>query len=246
MVRYLMNILLVQRILVPESQTISNVDSSKVTPQEFESFISNDNASISIGVNINNTDSPVLIDSRRPGVGKAVTTNTDWLANSNIAIPRDGGPLSHFLGHDTSTDEVIPSVTSYSNSPSPVVPTSPKPKPFSESKPRDLFIKDLDSQDVLEEESVLEEIDSSKPKVRDTIEGAETSVSVEKSIHDKLEQERIAWDYYGPAWMGILKQIRREKDQRRHELMVIDRRKQKLSEWRKRLEQMQYDSDPPD
>ena len=48
-------------------------------------------------------------------------------------------------------------------------------------------------------------------------------------------------DYYGPAWMGILKQIRREKDQRRHELLVIDRRKQKLSEWRKRLEQMQYD-----
>ena len=43
-----------------ESQTISNVDSSKVTPQEFESFISNDNASISIGVNINNTGSPVL------------------------------------------------------------------------------------------------------------------------------------------------------------------------------------------
>jgi hypothetical protein len=111
-----------------ESQTISNVDSSKMTPQEFESFISNDNASISIGVNINNTGSPVL--SRRP-VGKAVTTNIDWAANSNIVIPRDGGPLSHFLGEDTSTDEVIPSVTSYSKLPSPVVrvPTSSKPGP---------------------------------------------------------------------------------------------------------------------
>ena len=138
-----------------ESQTISNVDSSKVTPQEFESFISNDNASISIGVNINNTGSPVLIDSRRPGVGKAVTTNTNWSANSNIVILRDGGPLSHFLAEDTSTDEeVIPSVTSYFNSPSPVVPVpiSPKLEPFSESKPRDLFIKDPDSQDVLEED----------------------------------------------------------------------------------------------
>ena len=50
-------------------------------------------------------------------------------------------------------------------------------------------------------------------------------MSAEKSIHDKLEQEHIAWDYYGPAWMGILKQIRREKDQRRHELLMIDRRK---------------------
>jgi len=60
------------------------------------------------------------------------------------------------------------------------------------------------------------------------------------SVEERLEQEKVAWDYYGPAWMGILKQIRREKDQRRHELLVIDRRKQKLSEWRKRLEQMQY------
>jgi len=34
-----------------------------------------------------------------------------------------------------------------------------------------------------------------------------------------------------------LNQISREKDQRRYELLVIDRRKQKLVEWRKRLEQ---------
>ena len=139
-----------------------------MTPQEFGSSISNDNASI--GVNINNTGSPVLIDSRRPGVGKAVTTDTSWSANSNMVIPRDGGP--HFLGEHTSTyEEVIPSVTSYSNSSSPVVPvpTSPNPEPFSESKPRDLLIKDPDSQDVLEEESELirfnipEEIENSKP-----------------------------------------------------------------------------------
>jgi hypothetical protein len=57
-----------------------SVDSSKVTPQEFELFISNDNASIGIGVNINNTGYPVLIDSRRPGVGKTVTTNTDLVS----------------------------------------------------------------------------------------------------------------------------------------------------------------------
>ena len=124
-----------------------------MTPQEFESFISNDNASI--GVNINNTGSPVLIDSRRPGVGKDVTTNTNWSANSNIVIPRDGGRLSHFLGEDTSTDEeeiISVSVTPYSNSPSPVVPvlTSPKQEPLPERKSKDLFIKDPDSQDVLE------------------------------------------------------------------------------------------------
>ena len=63
-------------------------------------------------------------------------------------------PTLLYIGmEDTSTDEVIPSVTSYSKSPSPVVrvPTSSKPGPFSESKSTDL--KDLDSQDLLEEKS---------------------------------------------------------------------------------------------
>jgi hypothetical protein len=124
--------------------------------------------------------------------------------------------MEHRLGEDTSTDEeeiISVSVTPHSNSPSPEVPvlTPPKQEPFPELKSKDLFIRDPDSQDVLEEESEgpvgglsAEEIQSSKPKVRDTsdsIEGAETSVSVEKSIHDKLEQERIAWSYYGSAWM---------------------------------------------
>ena len=60
-------------------------------------------------------------------------------------------------------------------------------------------------------------------------------------VEERLRQIKVAWDYYGPAWMRILKQIRREKDQRRHELLVRDRHKQKLSEWKQRLEQIQYD-----
>jgi len=95
-----------------------------------------------------------------------------------------------------------------------------------------------------------EEIENSKPKVRDTSESiekaeAETLFTETKGpstpVEERPRQEKIAWDYYGPAWIRILKQMRREKDQRRHELLVIDRRKQKLSEWKKRLEQMQYD-----
>src|SRR5262249_44173634 len=45
----------------------------------------------------------------------------------------------------------------------------------------------------------------------------------------------------GPAWTRIMQTIRKEKDQRHHELLLLDRRKQKLSEWKKQLEQMQYD-----
>jgi hypothetical protein len=63
------------------------------------------------------------------------------------------------------------------------------------------------------------------------------------SVEDRLkqEQERNQWSYYGPAWMGVLRQITREKDQRHHELLVIDRRKQRLQEWERRLEQRESD-----
>src|SRR5215469_9238841 len=115
-----------------------------------------------------------------------------------------------------------------------------------------------DSQDVLEETVKgflsAQEIESSKPKVQDTsesIEEVEAEPLFTKTnklakgpstpVEERLEQEKVAWDYYGPAWMRILKQTRKEKDERRHELLMIDRRKQKLSEWKKRLEQMQYD-----
>jgi hypothetical protein len=147
------------------------------------------NAGISTGVDINNTGSPLLMTCHGSGIGQtAITTTTN--SSSNVVTLRDGGPLSHLLGEDntnhTSTDEeVIPSVTSYSNSPTP-------PKPFSESKPSD---------------------------TNKLAKGPTTPVE------EGLRQEKIAWDYYGPVWMRILKQMRREKDQRRHELLVIDRRK---------------------
>jgi len=61
--------------------------------------------------------------------------------------------------------------------------------------------------------------------------------TVPRSVDRGLEQERVD----GPAWTRIMQTIRKEKDQRHHELLLLDRRKQKLSEWKKRLEQMQYD-----
>jgi hypothetical protein len=82
-----------------ESQTISKVDFSKVTPQEFESFISKDNAGISTGVDINNTGSLLLMTCHGSGTGQAVTTTNN--SNSNVVAPRNGAPLSHLLGEDT-------------------------------------------------------------------------------------------------------------------------------------------------
>jgi hypothetical protein len=88
-------------------------------------------------------------------------------------------------------------------------------------------------EDVLAPEDLSLEPEELKP----VPEASGKSETVHRSIEGRLEQERVAWDYYGPAWMRILNQIRNEKDQRRHELLVIDRRKEKLSEWKKQLEQ---------
>jgi len=60
----------------------------------------------------------------------------------------------------------------------------------------------------------------------------------------ELEQEKVVWDYYGPAWTKIMQTMRKEKDRRHHELLLIDRRvmgitnrERKLREWKKQLEQ---------
>jgi|SRR5215831_1175536 len=81
------------------------------------------------------------------GTAQAITTTNN--SNSNVLTPRNGAPLSHLLGEDTSTDEeeiISVSVTHYSNSPVVPVPTPPKQEPFPEAKSKDLFIKDPDSQ----------------------------------------------------------------------------------------------------
>jgi hypothetical protein len=143
-----------------------------------------------------------------------ISSGTPVGSSSSVVTPRDGGPLSHLLTEDRMV-----------NPDSIVTNTDMENIDFDEHS-------DPDSDP---------EIEVQTPRPRTKTHPKLVDSNPEKSIDEKLEQERVAWDYYGPAWMRIIKQIRREKDQRRHELLVIDRRKQKLSEWRKRLEQMQYD-----
>lgn len=58
-------------------------------------------ARISTGIDMSNTNGSSLLMARDgSGTGQAVITNS----NSNV-IPRDGGPLSHLLCEDNSTDE---------------------------------------------------------------------------------------------------------------------------------------------
>jgi hypothetical protein len=71
-----------------------------------------------------------------------------------------------------------------------------------------------------------------------------TSKTVPKKVYPRnpiedrfFELDRKAWEYYGHAQDNIMNQIKKEKDQRRHELSLIDRRKSKLKEWREGLEE---------
>jgi hypothetical protein len=59
----------------------------------------------------------------------------------------------------------------------------------------------------------------------------------ESDIEDRFDVERRAWDYYGFAWTRILEQINQEKYQRKYEMRVIERRKQKLVEWKAKLDE---------
>ncbi|MGA9150554.1 MAG: hypothetical protein WBZ36_08250 [Candidatus Nitrosopolaris sp.] len=65
---------------------------------------------------------------------------------------------------------------------------------------------------------------------------------VKSAIECRLEQERNhQWNNYGPAWHSLMNNMKKEKDQRRHELLLLDRRKGKLEEWRKRLDQREQE-----
>jgi hypothetical protein len=57
----------------------------------------------------------------------------------------------------------------------------------------------------------------------------------ESEIEARFEKEKIAWEYYGQAQTRILNLIRREKDQRRHELIMINLNEGKFKEWERRL-----------
>jgi hypothetical protein len=149
-----------------------------------------------------------------------ISSGTPMGSSSSVVTPRDGGPLSHLLNEDRMVN------------PDSIVTNTNPPQPDTDMENIDF---DEHSDPDSEPEIEVQKLETPRPRTKTRPKLVDSNP--EKSIDEKLEQERVAWDYYGPAWMWILNQISREKDQRRHELLVIDRRKQKLEEWRKRLEQ---------
>ena len=154
-------------------------------------------------------------------------------------LKNSGAPLSFFV---TANDSVL-------GSPADV--HGPVLFPIEESCNIEAAAQPQQQKELMNAEDVLEPDDLSLDKVE-----LETSMQVEKSIDEKLEPEELPvpeveaetieskleqgrkmWD----CWTRVSNQISKEKDQRRHQLFLMDRKKVKLEEWRKRLEQMQYD-----
>jgi hypothetical protein len=167
-----------------------------------------------------------------------------------------GGPLSWFVSNSDTKSEASIRQTRSSDPPTTVNSTKNK------SLPRSTFVKASPSDKSLPQSTSMKTIAAGQQQqqpvanIGDVLEPEDLSLEPEelksvpdpkpRFVQDEIERElKIeggrAWQFYGAAQTRILSQIAKAKDQRRHDLLVIDRRKQKLSEWSKRLEQMQYD-----
>ena len=183
----------------------------------------------------------------------AIINTQDFEENGHppIDLGLKGGPLSWFMngyGSETKSENSQPQ----SKFEASILTASPKgqqPEQLQQQKelvanvedvlePEDLTIDKVELESIPEPETSVqvEKLIDEKPL-------PEATVSRPKStIEDRLEYERDhQWQNYGPVWYRLMDQMKKEKYGRRHELLVIDTRKKKLEEWKRRLEQMQYD-----
>ena len=223
------------------------------------------NANISTGVDMNNTDgSPLpsrielatisLKDREQPSnKSDRVTTFTEeglseieFKKNPDISIEnhtikntqdfeengypvkgQKGGPLSWFTNGYGSETKSETSVAQPQQQEEPI------------ANLEDVLEPDDLSLDKVEQEPIPDVVEKSideKP-----VPEAGRTVPGPRSIEDRLKQERDQqWQNYGPTWYRLMDLMKKEKYQRRHEMLVIDRRKGKLEEWRTKLEQREY------
>ena len=160
------------------------------------------------------------------------THQNDWEKNGQSVDFRGQGPLDWFMdGRSKTKMEIEPSV--HINNTGVIV--NEISKSAEEEKNIDLNM-DWDSNGGKNVKvssptfKTQELVPKSKPKPNLSADVAER----ERLEREHFERERIAWEYYGRAQDRILAQIRKEKDQRRHELLLIARREVKLTEMKNR------------
>ena len=218
-------------------------------------------ASISTGIDMNNTGSPSsMVQKVHSGVGQANKTNsvthvnggslshldedsdsdmdTTVNANTNVNANTDSNRTSII----TDKEEVIPSVTSYSNLPSPVLqaplstlasaPTSvlsipSKPEPFPS---RDLFIKDPETEmQVIELDTNVksrytnQDVNSQSAAPEEEFEQSQSQPSLLSDSANTL----VDWDS-DETWQRRFFKLMDERRRREEQIRLMDQNRQEL------------------
>jgi hypothetical protein len=185
--------------------------------------------------------SPLLM--ARHSSGQAVsTTNTNSI--SNINTPRDGGPLFHLLGEDTSTDEeeVIPPVTSYSNLPSwmpPTVSMSLYPNTNIPSNFNPYF--NPYQNNINPHISKRETQESLEPKPQPQhqqyhYDNNDSNYDDQEVLDPELKKE------FDDSWQkNLFREIIEGRKERQQQLQLIEKRQQELDEQKRRIENIRQD-----
>ena len=185
-------------------------------------------ATISTGVDMNNTGSPSSI--AQLGVGTKPTTS------SNVVTPKNGGPLSHLLVNMTDSP-IEPTLATITNSVTP--PTNPEEldfsdNPYPESYPNpDSHVdnmqvnieSDIDDKYVIKETEEIEE-------------ASEESNQPQSSIRNSENQSTLGIDWDSEeAWdRRFVRIIMNDKKERQQEFQLLEQERQRLNEEREEFE----------
>lgn len=158
----------------------------------------------------------------------------NWDNNGQSDLGRKGsqGPLSWLGAYSVNGQDYNSEIESKTlQSETSVLSDSPN-STFVKEQPRQQQ-KELimNIEDVLEPDDKVElESEAVEPIQKPVTESNPKKIYPRDPMEDRFDIERRAWDYYGFAWTKIQNRIDLEKQQRHHEFLLIDRRKQKLQE----------------
>jgi soluble cytochrome b562 len=204
----------VSNILKREREGTPNI--RKQPPQSSAQLESD--ASINARIAMNNAGSPSSTAPWYSGVGQAaISTNT----NSSPVTSKEGGPLlSYFLDKDEDTTAVI-------NPDS--IPKSAKPSRDSSTKPKDPESDaNVISQDEAPEEEEFEQYHQPQPQSSLSNSGKENPLGIDWDSEENWERR---------FWARAME----EREERRKELKLIQRRQQELDEQKRQIENIRQD-----
>lgn len=165
------------------------------------------------------------------GVGTKPTTS------SNVVTPKNGGPLSHLLVNMTDSP-IEPTLSTITNSVAP--PTNPEELDFSDNPYPESYpnpdshvdnISDIDDKYVIKETEEIEEASEEPNQPQPPIRNSENQSTLAGIDWDERWEDRF--------WARIME----EKEEKRHQLMLIEEQKELMLIERHNLDQVSQNID---